>query len=505
MSVIKRLQRLTGEAAVSPGEVHAPNGSGTGVGESPRAAEISELRQRIDAVLSRRPENRKEMSRAPFCGPVLSLEACVPGDEITTAAGCLFCAESVWGVSHYHGCRCIGDFSPLDMMLVSTLANDGALAGLDYTRGIFLDTETTGLSGGTGTVAFLIGLGWFEGSRFVMKQLFMRDYSEERAALMFLQELVQDRQFLVTFNGKAFDVNLLTARFILNRIADPLSGLPHLDLLHPARRLLRHRLENVRLGTIEGALLALEREGDVPGYEIPQRYFDWLKSRDGHLMADVFLHNRLDVMSMAALTAHLTEMIAAESTGHAPRPPRDLLAAARLLMHRGEMVGARRMLTELRSASCPVTARQSRQLLSLIHKRAGEWPQAVEIWEDMVAQDQADVFPLVELAKWHEHRNRDYAQALNLARLALHVLPPPARETRHLRNSRLSHSGFDLPPVLHPRLREDWLDKAESGNNLKILDSAHVFAGIKRRDEDREALQRRIARLERRLAKEAFP
>jgi len=419
MSVIKRLQRLTGEEQVPPDE-------------SGRSAELSDLRRRIDTVLSRRPASRMETFPASFRGPSRPLEECVSGDEITTSAGCFFCVDTAWGVSHHHGCRCIGDLSPLDMTSISTLANDGALAGLDYTRGVFLDTETTGLSGGTGTVAFLIGMGWFEGSRFVMKQLFMRDYSEERAALMFLRDLVQDRQFLVTFNGKAFDVNLLTARFILNRLADPFGGLPHLDLLHPARRLLRHRLENVRLGTIEGAVLALEREGDVPGHEIPQRYFDWLKRRDGRLMADVFLHNRLDVLSMAALTAHLTEMIAAEDPGPARRPPPDLLAAARLLMHRGDTVGARRMLTELRGAPCPATVRQACRFLSLIHKRAGKWPQAVEIWEEMIVQSPDDVFPLVELAKYHEHRTRDYVQALNLARRALQVLSPPAPEMERL-------------------------------------------------------------------------
>jgi tetratricopeptide (TPR) repeat protein len=256
----------------------------------------------------------------------------------------------------------------------------------------------------------------------------MRDYSEERAALIFLRELVQDRQFLVTFNGKAFDVNLLAGRFILNRLADPLGGMPHLDLLHPARRLLRHRLDNVRLGTIEGALLALEREGDVPGHEIPQRYFDWLKRRDGRLMADVFIHNRLDVLSMAALAGQLTEMIAAEPASSPRRPPRDLLAAARLLAHRGDATGARRMLTGLRGASCPETVQQACRLLSLIHKREGEWPQAVEIWEEMIVRSPDDIFALVELAKWYEHRARDYAPALELARRALSLLPVPGRE-----------------------------------------------------------------------------
>ncbi len=412
MSVIKRLRRLTGEEKGPPDE--------TG-----RAAELSDLRRRIDTVLFRRPATRVETFPVSFRGPFLPLEECVSGEEITTPAGRFFCVESGWGISHHHGCRCVGDLSPLDMTIVSTLANDGALAGLDYTRGVFLDTETTGLAGGTGTVAFLIGMGWFEGSRFVMKQLFMRDYSEERPALMFLRDLVQGRQFLVTFNGKAFDVNLLTARFILDRLADPLGGLPHLDLLHPARRLLRHRLDNVRLGTIEEAVLAL---GDIPGYEIPQRYFDWLRSRDGRLMADVFLHNRLDVLSMAALTAHLTEMIAAEKPGASLRSPPDLLAAARLLMHRGETTAAHRMLTELRSASCPSTMGQACRLLSLIHKRAGEWPQAVEIWAEMIPQGQDGVFAFVELAKWHEHRTRDYVQALNLARKALQVLPLPSPE-----------------------------------------------------------------------------
>ncbi len=429
MSVIKRLHRLTGEAAVPPGEVPVPGGGRTRGGESPRAAELGDLRKRIDAVLARRPESLRESSPSSFHGPSRPLEECVSGGEITTAGGRFFCVETMWGISHHHGCRCIGDLSPLDMTCVSTLANDGVLAGLDYTRGVFLDTETTGLSGGTGTVAFLIGVGWFEGSRFVMKQLFMRDYSEERAALVFLRELVQDRQFLVTFNGKAFDVNLLTARFILNRLADPLGGLPHLDLLHPSRRLLRHRLENVRLGTIEGAILSLEREGDVPGYEIPQRYFDWLKRRDGRLMADVFLHNRLDVLSMAALTAHLTEMIAVEGTGPSLRHPPDLLAAARLLMHRRDMVGARRILSNLVSASCPVTVRQACRLLSLIHKRAGEWPQAAEIWGEMIARDPDDAFALVELAKWYEHRTHNYTQALNLACQALQILPLSALET----------------------------------------------------------------------------
>ena len=154
MSVIKRLRRLTGEATVSPGEVPVPDGR-PWVEESLRATEISDLRQRIDAVLSRRPESRRESFPLSFRGPSRPLEECVSGGEVATAAGRFFCAEGAWGVSHHHGCRCIGDLSPLDMNMISTLANDSALAGLDYTRGLFLDTETTGLAGGTGHRASL--------------------------------------------------------------------------------------------------------------------------------------------------------------------------------------------------------------------------------------------------------------------------------------------------------------------------------------------------------------
>ena len=433
VSLIKRLQRLTGEGLAR---------------ENNRAAEIGALRRRIDAVLSRRPLDGQKKNFSSPLGPGLPLTEVVAGEEITVTAGRFFCVDSRWGGTHRHGACCLGELSPLDMTGVALLANNRAMVDLDFTKGVFLDTETTGLAGGAGTLAFLIGLGWFEGSGFAVKQLFMRDHSEERAVLSFLRELMADRHFLVTFNGKAFDVNLLAGRFVLNRLADPLTPLPHLDLLHPARRLLGHRLENVRLVTLEGEILGLEREGDIPGHEIPQRYFDWLRYRDGRLMDAVFHHNRLDVISMAALTTCLTGMLAPSGETMRPIPPRDMLAAARLLIHRGEGEAARRLLEEARRGACPETAREAVCLLSLLHKRAGEWSQAVALWKEMIVQDRdrpgsRDIFPLVELAKWSEHRAHDYRQALKLACRALQTLSPgaPAEEAALLRRriARLEH------------------------------------------------------------------
>lgn len=406
MSVITRLQQLTGEGD--------QEGAGKKPGDGQRAEQIRALRERIDAVLSRRPEGRKGETPPPGRGRGVPLEDLVPGAETANEAGTFFCAHQVAAGSTRHGERCIRDLSPLDMGRLAVLGNDHALRGLDYGRALFLDTETTGLAGGTGTVAFLIGLGWFEGGGFVTRQLFARDYAEERATLLSLRELLRGREFLVSFNGKAFDAGLLATRFIMNRLPNPLAGLPHLDLLHPARRLLSHRLADRRLGALEASILGFEREGDIPGSEIPQRYFDWLRRRDGRMMADVFTHNRLDILSLAALAAYLTELI--DPMGEpSRRHPGDLLAAARLFLARESPCEAVRLLEPLRGCACPETAREAGRELSLLYKRMDQWPAAVAIWEEMVRQNGKDSFALVELAKWYEHRRRDFRQALALS------------------------------------------------------------------------------------------
>jgi uncharacterized protein YprB with RNaseH-like and TPR domain len=400
MSVIFRLQRLTGE------------GSKESSGRA-KTEQLSRLRERIDAVLSRRPEGRKAEAPPSGRGRSVPLGDLVPGAETTNEAGAFFCAHHVAGGSSRHGERCIRDLMPLDMGRLAILANDPVLRGLDYRQALFLDTETTGLAGGTGTVAFLIGVGWFEGDAFITRQLFARDYAEERATLLCLTELLRDKRFLVSFNGKAFDANLLASRFIMNRLPDPLSGLPHLDLLHSARRLLSHRLGDRRLGALEAAILGFEREGDIPGSEIPQRYFDWLRRRDGRLMADVFEHNRLDILSLVALAARLAELLDPDGE-NARCHPGDRLAAARLFLARACPYDAVRRLVPLIGGSCSETAREAGRELSLVYKRSDQWPAAVAIWEEMVRRDGEDLFALVELAKWCEHRRRDFAQALAL-------------------------------------------------------------------------------------------
>jgi tetratricopeptide (TPR) repeat protein len=228
-----------------------------------------------------------------------------------------------------------------------------------------------------------------------------------------LSELASDRQFLVTFNGRAYDLNLLAARFILNRCRDTLSAMPHIDLLHPSRRILAHRLENARLSTIETHVLGVERDGDVPGFEIPGRYFDWLRHRDGKALGDVFTHNRLDIVSLASLLKYLADLVE-DSREMLHSHHGDLLKVAGVVLERGDWNKARSMLEALISSHHRDVAASARQALSLVYKKARQWEEAAAIWQDLVASKPDDFFAAVELAKFYEHHTREHGKALQL-------------------------------------------------------------------------------------------
>jgi uncharacterized protein len=398
MSSIDKLKRLTGENIKVSAE------------SSEKKVQIDELRRRIDDVMSRRGrQTQPELKRKE--SPVKdNLHEYVAGEEIENELGRFFLVSGVVHASSRHGYRNIRETFGFDMTAAAMLANNHLISGFHCADALFLDTETTGLAGGTGTMAFLIGLGWFEEGHFHVRQLLARDFGEEKAALAYLADIATRKKFLVTFNGKAFDVNLLNARFILNRLKCELSGLPHLDLLHPSRRILGHRLANSRLCTLEAEVLGVEREGDIPGWEIPQRYFDWLRSRDGRLLAAIFEHNRLDVISMASLTAHLTEILSGlEMVQQAADT--DYLAAARLLLTRHEKNAAAKILAIIDNDDFSEESLIAKKELSILFKRAGKLPEAVKIWEEIHEAAPDDFFVVAELAKYLEHRLRDYGRA----------------------------------------------------------------------------------------------
>lgn len=399
MSFKDRLSRLTGDAV-------SPSASG------PKQEKIGELRKKINDIMAGRERLGYCPTQPPKTPPV-KLETTTPGDVVATSLGCFFCSRTVLGPLERYGHGQIGDFAQAGMAAAAFLSGVD-LKGFSLEDGLFIDTETTGLSGGVGTFPFLIGLGWFNHQGFVTRQLFARDFSEEPAMLTYLQALAADRRFLVSFNGKAYDLNLLSSRFVLNRLKDTLSGLPHLDLLHPSRRVYAHRLDNTRLSTLEARVLGVRREKDVPGQEIPQRYFDWLRQRDGRLMADVFLHNRMDIVSLASLLKRLGDLV--ENKMDRDAHPGDLLAMARLCHERGDIAAAKRMLEPLSREQRPDIAREARKYLSLCLKKTQNWDAAAAVWEEMLRADPGDAFAAIEMAKWREHRARDLDAAARAVR-----------------------------------------------------------------------------------------
>lgn len=288
-------------------------------------------------------------------------------------------------------------------------------------RALFLDLETTGLSRGTGTYAFLIGVGRFVDGGFRLRQFFMRDYSEEYTLLEALRTELADAEAVVTFNGRSFDWPLLETRATMNRLRLP--RLPHLDLLHPARRVWRPIIGGCSLTELEQAVLELKRHDDVPGFLIPQRYFDFLQTGDATPLTDVLMHNRLDILSMAALVGYVGGAIAAPrkwALGGQALSGAELFTIGRLLLPDCEGIACleealyRGLPSELR--------RQCSRLLATTYKRTDRADDAVSIWEGLTADDGLSTWAYIELAKHYEHRARDLGTARQWTMRALDLL-----------------------------------------------------------------------------------
>ena len=231
--------------------------------------------------------------------PAQGVSVELPGALVTTAQGQHWEIEERYA---QHGNVDTAHLQRLPAHLLNAISN-GAIPDVSPERWAFLDTETTGLAGGTGTVAFLVGVGRITPAGFAVRQFFMRDFGEEASQLTALAEHLSNFDVLVTYNGKSFDAPLLETRYRMTRRPHPLARLEHVDLLHGARRLWKLRFESCRLVELEQRVLGYTRVGDVPGEMIPQLYYDFVKRPRPSLLAPVFEHNRLDIVSLACLTA----------------------------------------------------------------------------------------------------------------------------------------------------------------------------------------------------------
>ncbi len=338
------------------------------------------------------------------------------GSVMPTGLGETFVYEEHYAADYRHGLASIRLEVPLT--IVSAWADDPRLSELDLSSFIFLDTETSGLAGGTGTYAFLVGAARFIGGEFVLKQFFMRDPAEEPALLEGLAAFLAPGKALVTFNGKAFDAPLLATRYTLHSLPIPFQDFAHLDLLPLARRLWRARLESRALKYLEENVLQAPRTAEeVPGYEIPWLYFDYLRTGDARPLKGVFYHNAMDVVAMAGLLNYVATMLADpfhEGIEHAL----DVISIARLFQDLGQWDTAARLFERgLQMTLSEPDFWEAVRRLSSLQKRRGDFDQALALWEQAAAQ--GHIYAHVELAKYYEHRGRDPKSALQWTRSAL--------------------------------------------------------------------------------------
>ena len=357
----------------------------------------------------------------------------LPGEEVETKLGRHLEKETLYAAHRRHGSADIGALRDLPHDLLDKVSG-GAIPQAAPHEWAFVDTETTGLAGGTGTCAFLIGVGSIGRDGFRVRQFFMRDYGEEASQLDALDRHLKQFRVMITYNGKSFDQPLLETRYRMNRVRPPFTRLEHLDLLHGARRLWKLRFESCRLVDLENQILGFERAGDIPGALIPYVYFEYLRSRQAARLLAVFEHNALDILTLACLTGIVPH--AFKDPENVPlRHGSEMTGLARWLDAAGDLEAARSLLRRAIQASLrdDLLFRAMWDLARLERKLDAETA-ALAIWEDLAsARNPFRVQAMEELAKHYEHRAKDRQTALRWTRAAREIEDSPELQNREAR------------------------------------------------------------------------
>jgi uncharacterized protein len=358
------------------------------------------------------------------------VEELLTGAVVETPLGRHFETEKLYARHQRYGSYDISDLIDLPPDLLDSLSA-GAIPSAAPTSWAFLDTETTGLAGGSGTCAFLIGVGAIDGEGFRVRQFFMRDYCEEASMLHALTAHLARFDVLITYNGKSFDQPLLETRYTMCRARHPFASMEHLDLLYGARRLYKLRLESCRLVNLESQILGLEREADVPGELIPYYYFDYLRTRHAFRLIPVFHHNVLDIVSLACLTG-LIPAAFRDPAGMQARHGADLLGLARWLRDSGRLEEAHGLMR--RAVDMGLADRHLFAALfeaGTIEKKLGLLDAALATFTDLsLSPNPFQAKAYEELSKHYEHRERNYRMALECTHAARAIADSEALTNR---------------------------------------------------------------------------
>ena len=405
--------------------------------------QLAILRQRMARVM----EECAEKYETPTQPRRSYIDEWMPGEEIETGRGKHFEAETFYARHRRHGSADIGSLAELSPDLLETISN-GLVRDIPPREWAFLDTETTGLAGGTGTCAFLVGVGRITPEGFHVRQFFMRDYGEEASVLDALTRHLAPFRVLITYNGRVFDQPLLETRYRLSRAPHPFGRLEHLDLLYGARRLWKLRFDSCRLVELEQQVLGFERQGDVPGALIPYVYFEYLRTGEMARLLPVFHHNVIDILTLACLTG-IVPYAFKDPAGAPLRNGAEMAGLGRWLREAGEAEQARTLFRRAIDAGLPdqILFRTLWDVAAL-ERKLGSGEAALGIWSDLAAaRNPFRPRALEELAKHYEHREKNHAMALQMTRSALALEDSPALRKREQRLVRKVSAGLEGPPA----------------------------------------------------------
>ena len=357
-------------------------------------------------------------------GKTGQLSALLPGSYVAeNELGACLVLDHIYPAAYEHGRLKLGELLDISTNAIAVFVGDRRLGKMSLDEFVFLDTETTGLMG-AGTFAFMVGVAFVEYEAdqavFIVRQYFLRDQADEPAMLLFLADLLLERPGLITFNGRSFDLPLLDNRYVMNRLNDRMGDLvsrPHIDLLHPARRLWRRRIGSCSLNSLEKRILGLTRsQEDVPGWLIPGLYMDYLRSGDATELLRVFYHNQIDMLSMVTLTTHISRQI---EKPQAMEEPLDLLSLARWQNALGMSSEAESTLFLAVKQDMPLEHfHLALHELGLLLKRSDrrreaalQWQQITVTYVDGMTSGMVAIEAHVELAKYFEWQQQDLNEA----------------------------------------------------------------------------------------------
>jgi uncharacterized protein len=347
------------------------------------------------------------------------IESVVPGEVATTAYGETYVVTEQIPIDMNHGnVRLV---KPAHAPVISQWSGFPDLGEIQFGNFLFLDTETTSLAGGTGTIPFMIGLGYLQEDCFKVIQLFLRSPVEESAQLAWLAQFADQFEVLVTYNGKSFDMPLLNSRYVLNGLTNPFVGKKHVDLLPLSRRIWKSRLVSRGLKDIEKEVLHFQRSmEDIPGWMVPEIYFEYARTGSLANMPGVFYHNKYDIVSLAALYVYLSQYLS-DPTRMPENYSLDVMSIGKLYEDMGNIDQAIALYEQSINAGLPKAFLISTlHRYALIHRRSGQWKEAVDLWAK--AADLGDMDACIDIAKVYEHQFREYDTALTWTEQAINLL-----------------------------------------------------------------------------------